>query len=109
MTHASPCYVDICSYLVASTYPIGASKVVKEQLENDAKYYIWDDPYLCKLCNDQVTRRCILESKIKSEATMDQCGQPKKSLTMGYIGPPSSETRIDSYQPTNSARKLEWL
>ncbi|RDY02574.1 hypothetical protein CR513_13949, partial [Mucuna pruriens] len=41
------------------------SKVVKERLESDAKYYIWDDPYLW-ICNDQVTHRCILEFEIKS-------------------------------------------
>ncbi|RDX82901.1 hypothetical protein CR513_36266, partial [Mucuna pruriens] len=41
MTHAIPWYV-------------GASRVDKERLECDAKYYIWDDPYLWRLCNDQV-------------------------------------------------------
>ncbi|RDY07674.1 Retrovirus-related Pol polyprotein from transposon opus, partial [Mucuna pruriens] len=65
MTHASPWYANICNYLVASTYPIGASKAVKERLESDAKYYIWDDLYLWRLCNDQVTRRCIMEFEIK--------------------------------------------
>ncbi|RDX89406.1 hypothetical protein CR513_28876, partial [Mucuna pruriens] len=29
-------------------------------------YYIWDDPYLRRLCNDQVICRCILDAKIKS-------------------------------------------
>ncbi|RDY03813.1 putative mitochondrial protein, partial [Mucuna pruriens] len=42
-----------------------ASKVVKKRLVSDAKYYIWDDPYLWRLCNDQVTHRCILKSEIK--------------------------------------------
>ncbi|RDY12860.1 hypothetical protein CR513_02287, partial [Mucuna pruriens] len=46
MTHAMPWYVYICNYLVASTYPKGASKAVKEKLENDAKYYICEDPYM---------------------------------------------------------------
>ncbi|RDY06956.1 hypothetical protein CR513_08982, partial [Mucuna pruriens] len=66
MTHASLWYADIYNYLIASTYPIGAFKVIKEILESDAKYYIWDDPYLWRLCNDQVTHRCISESEIKS-------------------------------------------
>ncbi|RDY05234.1 Retrovirus-related Pol polyprotein from transposon 17.6, partial [Mucuna pruriens] len=29
-----------------------ASKAIKERLESDAKYYIWDDPYLWKLCSN---------------------------------------------------------
>ncbi|RDX85934.1 Retrovirus-related Pol polyprotein from transposon opus, partial [Mucuna pruriens] len=61
-----PWYADTCNFLVASTYPKGAPKAIKEKLESDAKYYIWDDPYLWRLCNDQVTSRCIPESKIKS-------------------------------------------
>ncbi|RDY07869.1 Retrovirus-related Pol polyprotein, partial [Mucuna pruriens] len=65
MTHATPWYADICNCLVSSMYPITASKAVKERLESDAKYYIWDDPYLWRLCNGQVTRRCISEFKIK--------------------------------------------
>ncbi|RDX97981.1 Retrovirus-related Pol polyprotein, partial [Mucuna pruriens] len=43
------------------------------------------------------------------EATMDQCGQPGKSLTVGCIGSLSSKTHISSSQLANNARKLEWL
>ncbi|RDY10451.1 hypothetical protein CR513_05027, partial [Mucuna pruriens] len=41
-----------------------ASRLYKERLQNDAKYYIWDDPYLWRLYNDQVIRRCILDTEI---------------------------------------------
>ncbi|RDY01459.1 hypothetical protein CR513_15213, partial [Mucuna pruriens] len=30
----------------------------KEKIENDAKYYIWDDPYLWRLYSDQVLHFC---------------------------------------------------
>ncbi|RDX95952.1 hypothetical protein CR513_21440, partial [Mucuna pruriens] len=40
MTHVTPWYVDIFNFLVTSTYPIGASKSIKERLEIDAKYYV---------------------------------------------------------------------
>ncbi|RDX97706.1 hypothetical protein CR513_19500, partial [Mucuna pruriens] len=66
MTHASPWYADICNYLVASTYPIGASQAAKDKLASDAKYYAWDNSYLWRLCNDQVTHKSIPESEIKS-------------------------------------------
>ncbi|RDX74159.1 Gypsy retrotransposon integrase-like protein 1, partial [Mucuna pruriens] len=35
-------------------FPPEASRLHKEKIESDAKYYIWDDPYLWRLCNDQV-------------------------------------------------------
>ncbi|RDY01235.1 hypothetical protein CR513_15464, partial [Mucuna pruriens] len=63
MTHALPWYADICNYLVASTYLRGASKVYKARLESDAKYYIWGDPYLWRLCTNQILRKCIPESE----------------------------------------------
>ncbi|RDX94443.1 Retrovirus-related Pol polyprotein, partial [Mucuna pruriens] len=59
-------YADICNFLVASMFPQGASKAYKEKLESDAKYYIWDDPYLWRLYNDQVIRRCIPNLEIQS-------------------------------------------
>ncbi|RDX73503.1 Retrovirus-related Pol polyprotein, partial [Mucuna pruriens] len=45
-------------------FPLGASRLYKEKLKSDAKYYIWDDPYLWRLCNEQVIRRCITGSEI---------------------------------------------
>ncbi|RDX71068.1 hypothetical protein CR513_49622, partial [Mucuna pruriens] len=54
MTHAMPWYPEIYNFLMESTYPLGASKATKERLESDAKYYICDDLYLWRLCNDQV-------------------------------------------------------
>ena len=46
-------FADIVNFLVASIF-------------SDAKYFIWDDPYLWKLCNDQVIRRCIPDHETKS-------------------------------------------
>ncbi|RDY10546.1 hypothetical protein CR513_04916, partial [Mucuna pruriens] len=77
MTHATPWYVDICNYLVASTYSVGESKAAKERLESDAKYYIWDDPYLWKLCNDaqnpRSSRTSTFVTQRLKEAIVDQC------------------------------------
>ncbi|RDX65179.1 putative mitochondrial protein, partial [Mucuna pruriens] len=56
LKHVIPLYANIYNFLVASTYPQGASKADNERLESDAKYYIWDDPYLWRLCNDQIMR-----------------------------------------------------
>ncbi|RDX99216.1 putative mitochondrial protein, partial [Mucuna pruriens] len=43
-----------------------ASRQHKEKLQSDAKYYIWDDPYLWRLCNDKVIRRCIPDAETNS-------------------------------------------
>ncbi|RDX91932.1 hypothetical protein CR513_25999, partial [Mucuna pruriens] len=40
-----------------SQFPPEASRLYKEKLQSDAKYYIWDDPYIWRLCSDQVICR----------------------------------------------------
>ncbi|RDY03420.1 hypothetical protein CR513_12999, partial [Mucuna pruriens] len=47
-------------------FPLEVSRLYKEKLRSDSKYYIWDDPYLWRICNDQVIRRCISNIEIKS-------------------------------------------
>ncbi|RDY08376.1 putative mitochondrial protein, partial [Mucuna pruriens] len=56
-------HLQLCGSISVSTRGI---RLYKERLQSDAKYYIWDDPYLWGLCNDQVIRRCIPDIKIKS-------------------------------------------
>ncbi|RDX60981.1 putative mitochondrial protein, partial [Mucuna pruriens] len=61
-----PWFANICNFVATSQFPLEASRLYKERLKSDAKYYIWDDPYLWRLCNDQVIRRCILDADINS-------------------------------------------
>ncbi|XP_052735537.1 uncharacterized protein LOC108330285 [Vigna angularis] len=49
---------------------------------SDAKYYVWDDPYLWKLCSDQVTRRCIPDHEIDSVLhTCEPCQRAGGSIS----------------------------
>ncbi|RDX89657.1 Retrovirus-related Pol polyprotein, partial [Mucuna pruriens] len=66
ITTPIPWFADICNLVATSQFPPEASQLYKERLQNDAKYYIWDDPYLWRLCNDQVIHRCILDAEINS-------------------------------------------
>ncbi|RDY11585.1 Retrovirus-related Pol polyprotein, partial [Mucuna pruriens] len=65
-TTPTPWFPNICNFVAASQFPLEASRLYKERLQNNAKYYIWDDPYLWRLCNDQVIRRCIPDTEINS-------------------------------------------
>ncbi|RDX90042.1 putative mitochondrial protein, partial [Mucuna pruriens] len=62
----TPWFENICNFVAASYFPPKASGLYKERLQSNAKYYIWDDPYLWRLYNDQVICRCILDTEIKS-------------------------------------------
>ncbi|RDX72357.1 hypothetical protein CR513_48172, partial [Mucuna pruriens] len=63
---ATPWFADICNYVATSHFPPEASRTHKDKIRSDAKYYIWDDPYLWRLCSDKVIRRCIPDVEINS-------------------------------------------
>ncbi|RDX72647.1 Retrovirus-related Pol polyprotein from transposon 17.6, partial [Mucuna pruriens] len=63
---STPWFVDICNYVATSQFPPEASWLYKEKLQSDAKYCVWDDPYLWILCSDKVIRRCIPDTEINS-------------------------------------------
>ncbi|RDX75976.1 Retrovirus-related Pol polyprotein from transposon 17.6, partial [Mucuna pruriens] len=62
----TPWFADICNYVATSHFPPEASRAYKDKIRSDAKYYIWDDPYLWRLCSDKVIRRCIPDTEINS-------------------------------------------
>ncbi|KAH9769622.1 hypothetical protein KPL71_012085 [Citrus sinensis] len=45
------------------TVPEEITRAQKAKIKSDAKYYVWDEPYLWKHCSDQVIRRCIPETE----------------------------------------------
>ncbi|XP_027152195.1 uncharacterized protein LOC113752274 [Coffea eugenioides] len=61
-----PWYADLVNYLVTGNFPAGWPKSKRDKLKSDAKYFIWDDPYLWKRCADQVMRRCVSEMEFQS-------------------------------------------
>jgi len=53
----SQSYANTMNYLAASIFPPLASRAQCDKLKSNVRYYIWDDPYLWKICSDQVTKR----------------------------------------------------
>ena len=62
----TPWFANIVNYLVAYVFPPLASKAQNDKIKSDAKHYIWDVPYLWKLCSDRVIRRFIPDHEIDS-------------------------------------------
>ncbi|KAL0312838.1 UNVERIFIED_CONTAM: hypothetical protein Sradi_5683100 [Sesamum radiatum] len=52
-------YSVIVNYLVARALPPDLSRAQIDKVKSEAKYYVWDDPYLWRFCADQVVRRCV--------------------------------------------------
>ncbi|GJR64384.1 reverse transcriptase domain-containing protein [Tanacetum coccineum] len=55
----TPWFADIANYHAGNFIVKGMSSQQKKKFFKDVKYYFWDDPYLFRICVDQVIRRCI--------------------------------------------------
>uniref|UniRef100_A0A1U7Y7J0 Uncharacterized protein LOC104245205 n=1 Tax=Nicotiana sylvestris TaxID=4096 RepID=A0A1U7Y7J0_NICSY len=55
---------DIANYLVGKWIPQDYSYRQRKNLISDAKYYMWDEPYLFKNCADNIIRRCVPEEEM---------------------------------------------
>ncbi|KAJ9541597.1 hypothetical protein OSB04_028103 [Centaurea solstitialis] len=54
-----PWFADIVNYLACGIIPKELNKNTKRKFIHDSRMYLWDDPFLFKICADQVIRRCI--------------------------------------------------
>ena len=48
------------NFIVAFVLPLHASRSQIDKLKSDAKYYVWNDPYLWRFGSDQVIRKCVM-------------------------------------------------
>ncbi|GJX47960.1 reverse transcriptase domain-containing protein [Tanacetum coccineum] len=52
-------FADIANYHARDFIVKGMSSQQKKKFFKDVKHYFWDDPYLFRICADQVIRRCV--------------------------------------------------
>ncbi|RDX74548.1 hypothetical protein CR513_45699, partial [Mucuna pruriens] len=97
MDISTPWFVDICNFIVASQFPPEASRLYNEKIKSDAKYYIWDDPYLWKCGSDHVIRRS------QRRPSWIDPDSSKGTRLWGFTGPSIFEMPTNSSRPTNNA------
>ncbi|CAN6552417.1 unnamed protein product [Malus baccata var. baccata] len=69
---SEPWYADLVNYLVSKHVPSELLKHQCDKLKKEARFYVWDDPYLWKYCPDQVIRRCQRTGNIGPKQQMPQ-------------------------------------
>ncbi|XP_052736574.1 uncharacterized protein LOC128197812 [Vigna angularis] len=63
-----PWFADIANFKAAGILPDDLSWQQKKKFLNDAKQFVWDDPYLFKLGADNLLRRCVTEEETNGQA-----------------------------------------
>ncbi|GJW10845.1 reverse transcriptase domain-containing protein [Tanacetum coccineum] len=55
----TPWFADIANYHAGNFLIKGMSTEQKKKFFKDIKHYFWGDPYLFRICADQIIRRCV--------------------------------------------------
>ncbi|PWA68429.1 reverse transcriptase domain-containing protein [Artemisia annua] len=56
---STPWFADFANYHAGNFIRKGMLSQQKKKFFKDVKHYYWDDPYLFRVCADQVIRRCV--------------------------------------------------
>ncbi|GJU23034.1 reverse transcriptase domain-containing protein [Tanacetum coccineum] len=56
---STPWFADYANFHAVNFIIKGMSSQQKKKLFKDVKHYFWDDPYLFRICVDQIIRRCV--------------------------------------------------
>ncbi|GKD84099.1 reverse transcriptase domain-containing protein, partial [Tanacetum coccineum] len=56
---STPWFTDFVNYHAGNYVVKGMLSQQKKKFFKDVKHYFWDDPYLFKICADQVIQRCV--------------------------------------------------
>ncbi|GJS51171.1 reverse transcriptase domain-containing protein [Tanacetum coccineum] len=58
-SRSTPWFANIANFHAGNFIVKGMSSQQKKKFFKDVKHYFWDDPYLFRICADQIIRRCV--------------------------------------------------
>ncbi|MCI22895.1 hypothetical protein A2U01_0044073, partial [Trifolium medium] len=61
-----PWFADMANFKAGGLIPEDYSPQQQKKLFNDAKHYFWDDPFLFKVGQDGIIRRCVGDQEVQS-------------------------------------------
>nr|GEW49763.1 reverse transcriptase domain-containing protein [Tanacetum cinerariifolium] len=79
---STPWFADLANYHAGNFIVKGMSSQQKSKVFKHVKHYFWDDPYLFKICVDQVIRRCV-----SGQESIDILNACHYGPTRGHHGP----------------------
>ncbi|GJT17074.1 reverse transcriptase domain-containing protein [Tanacetum coccineum] len=98
---STPWFADYANYHVGNFIVKGMSSQQKNKFFKDVKHYFWDDPYLFKICADQMIRRCVAGQEAVDILTACHSGP-----TGGHYGANYTAKKRDE-MPQNSIQVCE--
>ncbi|GJY18971.1 reverse transcriptase domain-containing protein [Tanacetum coccineum] len=97
---STPWFSDYANYHAGNFIVKGMSSQQKNKFFKDVKHYFWDDPFLFKICADQVIRRCV-----HGKEALDILEACHNGPTRGHHGANLTAKKVQAKAlPTNDAR-----
>ncbi|VFQ83756.1 unnamed protein product [Cuscuta campestris] len=95
-----PWYADIANFLEGKIEPTLLTPHLSKKLKREAHFYFWDDPYLFRICADQVVRRCVTEAEGREILAACHSGPVVIEFGMGIW-----TTRLDSNRLVDTSQE----
>ncbi|GJZ07448.1 putative reverse transcriptase domain-containing protein [Tanacetum coccineum] len=96
---STPWFADFANYHAGKFVIKGMTSQQKNKFFKDVKHYFWDDPFLFKICADQVDKTCVSGKKLRHLKSLPQWNllgtyganyQQEKSPIQYSMAPPST-------------------
>nr|GEY21158.1 reverse transcriptase domain-containing protein [Tanacetum cinerariifolium] len=103
-SQSTPWFADFANYHAGNFIIKGMTSQQKNNFFKDVKHYLWDDPYLFKICADQIIRQCAAGQEAIN--ILKAC---HSRPTRGYHGPNYTARKIaqKDEMPQNSIQVCE--
>ncbi|GJZ17352.1 reverse transcriptase domain-containing protein [Tanacetum coccineum] len=108
-------FADIANYHAGNFVVKGMSSQQKKKLFKDVKHYFLDDPYLFRICADQIIRHCVYGQKVVDILTTCHNGPTgghyganytaKKVFDSGFYWPTSYRDAHDMVKSCDSCQR----
>ncbi|GJX06427.1 reverse transcriptase domain-containing protein [Tanacetum coccineum] len=95
---STPWFADYANYHAGNFIVKGMSSQQKNKFFKDVKHYFWDDPYLFKICTDQMIRRCVVGQEAVDILTACHSGPTGGHYSANYTAKKRDEMPQNSIQ-----------
>ncbi|GJW79276.1 reverse transcriptase domain-containing protein [Tanacetum coccineum] len=84
-----PWFANFANYLVGKILRKGLTYAQRCKFFSKLKHYLWDEPYLFKMCPDKMIRRCVYRAE--TQKILYECHH---GPTGGHYGPSSTTKKV---------------
>nr|GEW81450.1 hypothetical protein [Tanacetum cinerariifolium] len=103
---SNPWFADFANYYAGNFVVKWMSSQQKNKFFNDVKCYFWDDPFLFKICVDQVIRWCVHSQEAVD--ILKACHNGPRGDIMARTTPPKRCLTLVSTGPQSIVMPITW-